>query len=144
MRFFLATSPPNPSEFRQLLRDDLSGALVVFEGWVRASNHGRKVVRLEYEAYEPLAIQEGERILSEAVDRFGIRDAVCCHRTGSLPVGDLAVWVGVVSAHRAEAFEGCRYIIDELKVRVPIWKKEHYEDGETSWLEPCACCGHGK
>jgi len=95
---------------------------------------------LDYEAYAPLAEKEGDRILREAREKFQILDAVCIHRTGSLKLGDLAVWIGVISEHRGAAFEACRYIIDEAKARVPIWKKEHYADGSTEWIN-CATRG---
>ncbi|TLY69007.1 MAG: molybdenum cofactor biosynthesis protein MoaE, partial [Gammaproteobacteria bacterium] len=87
-----------------------------------------------------LAVREGERILGEAMARFGVAHAACVHRLGDLAVGELAVWVGVSSPHRAEAFEACRYIIDEVKHRLPIWKKEHYAGGDSGWVncERCA------
>jgi adenylyltransferase/sulfurtransferase len=81
-----------------------------------------------------LAETEGERILAEAMERYGVTDASCLHRTGDLKVGELAVWVGVSAAHRDEAFRACRYIIDEIKHRLPIWKKEHYLSGDTEWV----------
>ncbi len=109
---------------------------MTFEGWVRSSNEGKRVLQLEYEAYEPLASSEGERILMETMERFSIRQAICRHRTGMLAVGDLAVWVGVTSSHRDSAFDACRYIIDEIKRRVPIWKKEYYDEGTSMWLDP--------
>jgi molybdopterin synthase catalytic subunit len=113
-----------------------AGACVTFEGWVRDHNEGRPVRRLAYQAYAALATSEGERILAEALARFEIVAARCAHRTGELSIGDLAVWVGVSAAHRAAAFEATRYIIDEVKRRVPIWKNEHYADGESGWLHP--------
>ena len=116
-----------------LLRHD-AGACVVFEGWVRDVNDGQAVTRLEYEAYEPLALKEGAKILEEARSRFGLLDAACVHRVGALQLGDVAVWVGVVSGHRDAAFTACRYIIDEVKGRVPIWKKEHYKAGDSGWV----------
>src|SRR6185312_217779 len=91
-------------------------------------------------AFEPLAVKEGERIISAAVERFGITHAACVHRIGDLTIGEMAVWVGVSARHRDEAFRACRYIIDEVKHRVPIWKKEHYENGDSGWVncERCA------
>ena len=113
-----------------------AGACVTFEGWVRDHNEGRAVLRLGYQAYAPLAQSEGEKILAEARAKFAIIDARCVHRVGTLEIGDLAVWVGVAAAHRGAAFDACRYIIDEVKHRVPIWKNEHYVDGESGWLHP--------
>ncbi len=113
-----------------------AGACVTFEGWVRDHNEGRNVLRLGYQSYAPLALAEGERILAEARAKFAVVDAVCAHRVGTLEIGELAVWVGVSAAHRGAAFDACRWIIDEVKRRVPIWKNEHYADGESGWLHP--------
>jgi molybdopterin synthase catalytic subunit len=123
------------SLMRELVRT-AAGACVTFEGWVRDRNDGRAVIRLDYQAYAPLALSEGTRILVEATQRFAIVEARCAHRTGSLAIGELAVWVGVSAGHRDSAFAACRYIIDEVKQRVPIWKNEHYADGESGWLHP--------
>lgn len=130
--------------YRQELADNAAGGYASFEGWVRDHNEGQSVTRLEYEAFEALANKEGERIVKEAVERFGVLKAACVHRVGSLAIGDIAVWVGVSSKHRAEAFAACRYIIDEVKHRVPIWKKEHYVNGDSGWVncERCALPGH--
>jgi molybdopterin/thiamine biosynthesis adenylyltransferase/molybdopterin synthase catalytic subunit/rhodanese-related sulfurtransferase len=127
-------------ELRKQLFDPAAGGYTSFEGWVRNHNEGLAVRHLEYEAFEPLAIKEGERIVAEAVTRFGIEHAACVHRIGDLAIGEMAVWVGVSARHRAEAFSACRYIIDEVKHRVPIWKKEHYENGDSGWVncERCA------
>lgn len=125
---------------RKQLFDPTAGGYTSFEGWVRNHNEGLAVRHLEYEAFEPLAIKEGERIVAEAIARFGIEHAACVHRIGDLAIGEMAVWVGVSARHRAEAFAACRYIIDEVKHRVPIWKKEHYENGDSGWVncERCA------
>jgi molybdopterin synthase catalytic subunit len=131
-------------EARKELLDQASGGYVSFEGWVRDFNEGREVTRLEYEAFQELALKEGERILKEALERFPIRRALCIHRLGSLDLKDMAVWVGVSAVHRGEAFDACRYIIDEVKHRVPIWKKEHYRSGDSGWVncEHCAAAPH--
>ncbi|MEO8672326.1 MAG: molybdenum cofactor biosynthesis protein MoaE [Tahibacter sp.] len=113
-----------------------AGACVNFEGWVRNRNDGKAVLRLAYQAYETLACSEGERILAEASGRFSIDTVRCVHRVGELQIGELAVWVGVSAAHRDAAFAACRYVIDEIKRRVPIWKNEFYADGESGWLHP--------
>ena len=122
-----------------------AGGFATFEGWVRNRNEGRPVRQLDYQAFEELGIREGNRIIDEAIARFRLIDARCVHRVGALALGDLAVWVGTASEHRAEAFAACRYIIDEVKHRLPIWKKEHYEDGDSGWVncERCAEAGHG-
>lgn len=125
---------------REQLMDPGAGGLCVFEGWVRNENDGRTVERLEYEVYEPLAVSEGEKVIAEAKEKFPHLQACCVHRSGLLEIGDCAVWVGVAAPHRDEAFKACRYIIDQIKVRLPIWKKEHYVDGDSGWVncERCA------
>ncbi len=129
-----------PETLRRQLADPACGGYAAFEGWVRDSNDGERVRRLEYEAFEPLAMREGERILAEAIAQFGVPHAACVHRLGDLGVGELAVWVGVSAPHRAEAIQACRYIIDQVKHRLPIWKKEHYLSGDSGWVncERCA------
>lgn len=134
MRFRLSSEAVDTARLRDGLKHPGSGGFCAFEGWVRDSNEGRDVDGLEYEAYAELAEAEGERIVAEAIERYGVTDALCVHRTGDLRVGDLAVWVGASAAHRDEAFRACRYIIDEIKHRLPIWKKEHYLTGDTQWV----------
>jgi molybdopterin synthase catalytic subunit len=140
MRFRFTQSAIDTDAARGELLDLGAGGYVSFEGWVRNSNEGQEVTRLEYEAFEDLAVKEGERILGEAAARFPIKRALCIHRLGTLDLADMAVWVGVSSAHRGEAFDACRFIIDEVKHRVPIWKKEHYRSGDSGWVncERCA------
>jgi len=140
MAFKLTDTPIDASALMEGLRDTRVGACVTFEGRVRAENGGRAVTALDYEAYGPLAQKEGEKVLSEAMERFRVTGAVCVHRTGTLGLGDIAVWVGVTAGHRGAAFEACRYVIDEIKARLPIWKKEHYADGATEWIN-CAADG---
>jgi molybdopterin/thiamine biosynthesis adenylyltransferase/molybdopterin synthase catalytic subunit/rhodanese-related sulfurtransferase len=122
------------------LRDLSCGGFAAFEGWVRDHNEGLAVTRLEYEAFAELAEKEGARIVEEARLKFGVARAACVHRLGALPLGEVAVWVGVSAAHRDEAFRACRFIIDEVKHRLPIWKKEHYVNGDSGWVncERCA------
>jgi sulfur-carrier protein adenylyltransferase/sulfurtransferase len=145
--FRLSADPVDPAALRASLADRSCGGYASFEGWVRDHNEGRRVTHLEYEAFEPLAVKEGERVLAEAIERFGVERVACVHRVGDLALGDMAVWVGVSARHRHEAFLACRYIIDEVKHRLPIWKKEHYEDGDSGWVncERCAAAGaeHG-
>jgi len=140
MRFRFAHSPIDTASARLELLDPGAGGYVSFEGWVRDHNEGQEVTRLEYEAFEELALKEGERILAEAQHRFPIQRALCIHRAGMLALADMAVWVGVSSVHRGEAFDACRYIIDHIKHSVPIWKKEYYTDGDSGWVncEQCA------
>lgn len=146
-RFRFSSTAIDPTALRAELADPTCGGYASFEGWVRDHNEGRRVTRLEYEAFAPLALREGARVIDEACERFGIRGALCVHRLGALELGAIAVWVGAASAHRDEAFRACRYIIDEVKHRLPIWKKEHYESGDSGWVncERCAAAGdpHG-
>jgi molybdopterin synthase catalytic subunit len=138
--FTLHDAALDPMQLRAQLQQRECGGFVAFEGWVRDHNEGQRVLRLEYEAFVPLALREGERILLEARERFGLAHLRCAHRVGALAIGDIAVWVGVSAPHRGECFDACRYIIDEVKHRVPIWKKEHYESGDSGWVncEHCA------
>jgi molybdopterin synthase catalytic subunit len=134
--FRIADAPFDPAALRQELLSHQAGALASFEGMVRDNNEGRAVAALSYEAYRALAEAEGERIMVEAGGRFPIIGAVCVHRVGRLALGELAVWVGVSAGHRDGAFAACRWIIDEVKSRVPIWKHEHYAQGGAEWLHP--------
>jgi adenylyltransferase/sulfurtransferase len=140
LRFEFSRSSLDTARLAGTLADRRCGGYCSFEGWVRDHNEGRSVLRLEYEAFEALATKEGERILEEARQRFGVENLACVHRIGELGIGELAVWVGVSGAHRDEAFRACRYVIDEVKHRLPIWKKEHYHRGDSGWVncERCA------
>ena len=152
--FRFSRTPIEVDTLRAELADPACGGYTSFEGLVRNHNEGMSVRHLEYEAFEPLAIKEGERIIAEAIERFGIEHAACVHRIGDLAIGEMAVWVGAAARHRDEAFRACRYIIDEVKHRVPIWKKEHYENGDSGWVncercaspsaEASAVAGHGQ
>lgn len=133
----------DPAALQRSLANPAAGGYCAFEGWVRNENEGHVVERLEYEAYEPLCVAEGEKVLAAAKKKFPYLEARCVHRVGLLEIGDCAVWIGVVSAHRDEAFKACRYIIDEIKVRLPIWKKEHYANGDSGWVNCERCAKHG-
>ena len=137
-RFSLSAEPLHTAPLQAGLRDARAGACASFEGWVRDHNEGRPVLGLRYEAYAELAQGEGEAVIAEALQRFAITEAACVHRIGELAIGDLAVWVGVSAAHRDAAFAACRWIIDEVKTRVPIWKHERYAEGDAHWLHPPA------
>lgn len=137
--FALTDAEIEIEQWRTRLTNSSAGALVTFEGWVRNRNDGRQVLRLQYESFESLAVKEGLRIIDEAKQKFDVLDSVCVHRTGDLAIGECAVWVGVTAEHRAAAFEACQYIINNVKARVPIWKKEWYTDGSTEWIN-CAQC----
>ena len=134
--FSIRHDPIDIAPLRAALLSAHAGAFASFEGWVRDHNDGRPVLGLRYEAYVELAEAEGMKIVAEARSRFAIVDAIAIHRTGELAIGELAVWVGVAAAHRGAAFDACRWIIDEVKGRVPIWKHERYADGDAGWLHP--------
>jgi len=141
--FQIDDTPLDLEALKAGLPDPGAGACVTFEGWVRDCNEGLDVASLAYEVYEPLAVKEGERVLAEAREKFPIIAAHGAHRAGRLSIGECAVWVGVSSAHRDAAFVACRYIIDQIKHRLPIWKKEFYADGNSGWVncEHCAQAG---
>ena len=132
--FEIITSEIEIESLKARLNNPAAGALVIFEGLVRDNHQGQTVERLEYQAFDSMAEKEGGKILSLAKDKFGIINALCQHRTGTLEVGELAVWIGVTSGHREEGFQACRFIIDQIKERVPIWKKEHYTSGKSHWV----------
>jgi molybdopterin synthase catalytic subunit len=111
------------------------GAQTVFVGRVRNENEGKPVTAITYEVYKPMAEKVLKELEEAAKEKFGIEDARIVHRIGYLPVGEVSVVIGVTSKHRKEAFEALRYLIEELKRRVPIWKKEHYRDGESKYLK---------
>ena len=117
----------------RLARPD-AGACVVFEGWVRNHHAGKPVSRLEYEAFDEMARLEGEAITSEAEQEHPGCTVLCVHRTGSLGIGELAVWIGVASPHRHAAFLACRQVIEEIKRRLPVWKKEHHSGNLAEWV----------
>ena len=132
--FSLTHETIDAQALRRELEADGAGAFVCFEGWVRKSNAGRDVIALEFEASPEIASKEFARIATEVKEQFGTIALTCSHRTGRLEIGDMAVWIGVTTAHRGEAFDACRYVIDELKQRLPIWKKEFYTDGASEWI----------
>ena len=137
MSFKIASAVIDPAARKRELERSSAGACVTFEGWVRNHNEGEAVQALEYEAHQGIAEKEGSRIVAEALEKFAVTTVLCEHRVGKLAIGDCAVWVGVSADHRGAAFDACRYVIDETKARVPIWKKEHYASGATGWVN-CA------
>ncbi|MDJ0654545.1 MAG: molybdenum cofactor biosynthesis protein MoaE [Xanthomonadales bacterium] len=137
--FEICTGSVDSTRLARELADPACGGYATFEGWVRNHHEGRSVSGLEYEVYEPLAVKEGETVLAEALERFDINRAACIHAQGALDIGELAVWVGVSAPHRDAAFDACRYIIDQIKIRLPIWKKEFYVEGDSGWVN-CEVC----
>ena len=132
--FALSPETIDGAALREKLEDASAGGCVTFEGWVRNENEGREVRQLEYEGYEAVAVKEGQNVLDEALEKYDVLHAECVHRVGQLEVGDVAVWIGVSAGHRTAAFDACRYIIEQVKHRLPIWKKETYADGDSGWL----------
>jgi molybdopterin synthase catalytic subunit len=112
-----------------------AGATVVFVGTVREVSDGRPVLALDYKAYAPMAEKELAAIVSEAESRWRGARVACEHRVGALGIGDASVVIAAAHPHRGEAFDACRYVIEELKKRLPVWKREHYADGELGWVE---------
>lgn len=142
MSFSICATPIDVDALRRSMADTRCGAFTSFEGWVRDHNEGQRVQRLEYEVYRPVAVVEGDRLIDQAKEQFGVTTAVVVHREGLLELGDCAVWVGVVAPHRDEAFTACRFLIDEAKVRLPIWKKEYYVNGDSGWVNCERCAAH--
>jgi len=126
-----------PLDAARLLADCVSpsdGAALLFWGVVRAENDGREVAQLEYHAYAEMAERQMRKIAAEAIERFGTGDIRVVHRVGLLEVGEASVAIAVASPHRGEAYEASRYVIEELKRRVPVWKREGYVEGEREWV----------
>jgi molybdopterin synthase catalytic subunit len=136
IRFTLVSQPIDIPSLAAELNDPAAGAVVTFDGRVRNHNAGLAVSHLEYQAYPALAISTGQRILEEEAARHGLLGVVAAHRSGPLAIGDVAVWVGVASAHRGPAFDAARAIMERLKYELPIWKKETYADGRSEWVGP--------
>ncbi len=144
--FAVVREPIDAGALAQRVRTDACGAAVTFAGVVREwSDDDRRVNGLSYEAHEAMALAEFERIAGEARERFGPCEIAVMHRVGELQIGEVAVAVAVASPHRAEAFDACEYVIDELKARAPIWKKEHYVDGSGEWIaNDCTSASHSR
>jgi molybdopterin converting factor subunit 1 len=143
----IVREPINTQRVLAGLKRAEDGAALVFEGIVRNQTRGRKTLYLDYEAYEEMALREMEALAAQALARFQIRDVALMHRLGRLEIGETSVLIVVASAHRAAAFDACRWLIDTLKRTVPIWKKEYFQDGavwadgepfppEVSWGNP--------
>ena len=129
----------NPIEADQKISSRLNsstGAVTTFEGIVRSDKHeSKEVISLLYIADEAACRIEGEKIIQETISKFSVIDAVCIQRIGQVSVGEAGIWIGVWSSHRDDAFKACRYIIEEVKKRLRIWKKELYADGTYNWIQ---------
>ncbi|HEY0997439.1 MAG TPA: molybdenum cofactor biosynthesis protein MoaE [Gemmatimonadaceae bacterium] len=136
MRAALVTAPIDAAGLLAEVSSPRNGAAVLFVGTVREVNEGRAVDALDYAAYEAMAQGELERIAADASARFGVADLAVEHRIGLLGLGEVSVAIAVAHPHRGAAFDACRWVIEAIKARVPIWKREHYADGERSWVHP--------
>jgi len=130
----IARSPIDTAAVLARIKQPEDGAAVVFEGVVRNHTRERKTLYLDYEAYEEMALQQMESLAEQSLKEFKVRDVALVHRLGRLQVGETSVLIAVASAHRAAAFDACRWLIDTLKRSVPIWKKEYFEDGAV-WAD---------
>ncbi len=130
----LTRRPIDATSLVAALKQGEDGAVVVFDGIVRNHTKGRRTLYLVYEAYEEMALRLMQSLADEAIAAHGVRQVALVHRLGRLEVGETSVLIAVASAHRAQAFEACRWLIDTLKKTVPIWKKEHFEDGAV-WAD---------
>ena len=132
-QILLSAEPLNIQSCIDWIMSPESGGIDVFIGSVRNATKGKAVFKLDFEAYEPMAISEMEKIAKQAFDKWPVQKVLIHHRTGTLQVGEVPVIIAVSAAHRDAAFDACRYIIDTLKQTVPIWKKEAFEDGDV-WV----------
>jgi MoaE-MoaD fusion protein len=130
----IVREPIQLSAIKKKLENGEDGAALFFDGIVRNNTRGRRTLFLDYEAYESMALNEMEKLAQASLERFKVRDVCLVHRLGRLEIGETSVLIGVASAHRVAAFEACRWLIDTLKKTVPIWKKEHFEDGAV-WAD---------
>ncbi len=138
--FVITLAPLFIEEIYAKANDPANGAVVVMSGMVRNQTDGKPVVSLEYQAYEPMALRVFAQIAADIRERWtDVTRVVIHHRIGHLQVGEISVLVAVGCPHRSEAFEACRYAIDNLKHQAPIWKKEHWGDGSSSWVSIGAC-----
>ena len=138
---YLTSTPIQIGSLLERVQSPARGGVACFIGAVRDHQAGRRVVRLEYSAYLPMAEAECDRLVAEAESRWACRVALQ-HRIGALEIGDAAVAIVAASAHRDEAFAACRYVIEEVKRRVPVWKREYYADGSLEWVDPTRVSGY--
>lgn len=138
MRAAIVRTPLDPAGLLAEVATDAHGASILFVGTVRNVNDGRAVTGIEYAAYESMAARELESIVNEAASRFGTQQIVVEHRLGQLGLGEASVVIAVSHAHRTAAYDASRFVIEELKRRVPIWKREQYVDGTREWVDPTA------
>ena len=134
----ITSDPLDPEQITRQVRKDTNGAVVTFLGTTRVFSEGKRVLKLEYEAYQDMALKKLEEIRQEIQAQFGVEDVAIAHRTGPVDIGQISLVVAVASPHRKEAFLACHQVVDRVKEIVPIWKKEVFEDG-SRWV---ACEDH--
>ena len=134
MRSALVDRPIDVAALVEEVARTANGATLVFIGTVRDINNGRAITGMDYTAYNTMAERELAEIVAEAADKFETADIVVEHRLGTLGLGDTSVAIAVAHPHRSEAYDASRYVIEQLKQRVPIWKLEHYVDGTRDWV----------
>jgi len=140
-RAAIVTRPIDPAQLMAEVQSPQFGAISVFAGTVRDTNDGRSVSAIDYSAYTSMAESELAAILAEAEDLFGVNAMVVEHRVGALALGDVSIAIVAAHAHRAPALDSTRFVIEEIKKRVPIWKREHYGDGAVEWVDPTQSTG---
>ena len=129
------------NDVTNFLYDNRAGGVDIFVGITREWTGNKQTTNLSYECYEPMALKEMKILLDEAIDRWPIVKACMLHRVGVVPAAHPSVLIGVSTPHRKDAFEACRFLIDQLKIQVPIWKKEIYSDGTEEWVDPSGKSG---
>ncbi|HMG12805.1 MAG TPA: molybdenum cofactor biosynthesis protein MoaE [Gemmatimonadaceae bacterium] len=140
-RAAIVTRPIDPAQLIAEVQSNEFGAISVFAGTVRDTNDGRSVSAIDYSAYTSMAESELNAILTEAKEMFGVSAVVVEHRVGALALGDVSIAIVAAHAHRAPALDCTRFVIEEIKKRVPIWKREHYADGAVEWVNPTQSTG---
>ena len=138
MRSAIIDGVIDPAGLTAEVAHDGNGAAVLFLGTVRDTNDGRSVTGIEYSAYRSMAERELATIVAEATSEFGTTDIVVEHRVGTLEIGEVSIAIAVAHPHRGAAYDASRYVIEQIKRRVPIWKREHYADGTREWVDPTA------
>ena len=132
----IQNEPIDIDEIKCAVQDELCGAIVLFVGTTRRMTDGKETLRLEYDCYEPMALAELDKLRLEAMEKWAINHCAIVHRVGVVENGQASVVVALSSPHRKESFEASQWIMDHLKRRVPIWKKEQWADGSTDWVHP--------
>lgn len=132
----LTDQPIDSDQLTKFVTTPRSGAVILFLGTVRELTQGKKTIALDYDAYPQMAVSKMNELIDEAAENWPIQKVAIIHRTGHLDLAEVSVAIAVSCPHRGETFEAGRFLIDELKIRVPVWKKENWDDGSTEWVHP--------